>query len=312
MKLAKQYGYSINVIKGYTFNKEENIFKNFVEKIYKIKSTAGNNKSLKNVAKLILNSLLGRFGLRLDPNTTDIIDEKELDRIASTRAINSCVQLNNDKYLVNYNTEIDIDICKASSVDISKVTDILANNENAARNKYDCVSVPISAAAITAYARMHMAKLKLYILNKNGKIYYTDTDSIVTNIKLDANQLELGKLKLEHEVKEAYFISNKTYCLINTKGELIKKAKGVNKNKFTLQDYKDMYYKNQSITTIRKDFVRGKLWNWTKVNDVEVTINPDSYSKRIKIFDKNNLWVVAVLRTGLLLRTAIKTFSHRE
>lgn len=261
MKLAKQLGYKINIIKGYSFNKEENIFKDYVETLYDIKSTAGNNKSLKSVAKLFLNSLLGRFGLRLDSNITDIVDEKQFDRIASTRAINSYVQLNNNTYLVNYNTDIDLDICKGSSVDISKVSDILVNNENVTRNKYDSVSVPISAA-ITAYGRIHMAKIKLEILNKGGKIYYSDTDIIVTNIELPesmVNNKDIGKLKLEHKVKEAYFISNKTYCIIDNNDELTKKAKGVNRNQLTLKDYKDMYTKNKSITTVRKDFVRGKL-----------------------------------------------------
>lgn len=261
LKLAKQLGYKINIIKGYSFNKEENIFKDYVETLYDIKSTAGNNKSLKSVAKLFLNSLLGRFGLRLDFNITDIVDEKQFDRIASTRAINSYVQLNNNTYLVNYNTDIDLDICKGSSVDISKVSDILVNNENVTRNKYDSVSVPISAA-ITAYGRIHMAKIKLEILNKGGKIYYSDTDIIVTNIELPesmVNNKDIGKLKLEHKVKEAYFISNKTYCIIDNNDELTKKAKGVNRNQLTLKDYQDMYTKNKSITTVRKDFVRGKL-----------------------------------------------------
>nr|YP_009327836.1 hypothetical protein [Epichloe festucae]APB96795.1 hypothetical protein [Epichloe festucae]APB96855.1 hypothetical protein [Epichloe hybrida] len=107
-----------------------------------------------------------------------------------------------------------------------------------------------------------MAKIKLEILNKGGKIYYSDTDIIVTNIELPesmVNNKDIGKLKLEHKVKEAYFISNKTYCIIDNNDELTKKAKGVNRNQLTLKDYKDMYTKNKSITTVRKDFVRGKL-----------------------------------------------------
>lgn len=72
-------------------------------------------------------------------------------------------------------------------------------------------------AVVTAYARIHMSKLKLYILSKSGSIYYTDTNSIVTNIELDEHLVdknELGKLKLEHKVKKGIFITNKTYCLI--------------------------------------------------------------------------------------------------
>jgi hypothetical protein len=117
------------------------------------------------------------------------------------------------------------------------------------------------------HALVTINKLKNYkpttvVVQQGGKIYYSDTDSIVTNIELPesmVNNKDIGKLKLEHKVKEAYFISNKTYCIIDNNDELTKKTKGVNKNQLTLKDYQDMYTKNKSITTVRKDFVRGKL-----------------------------------------------------
>lgn len=44
------------------------------------------------------------------------------------------------------------------------------------------------SAAVNAYGTIHINKLKLHILEKlKGKIYYTDTDSIVTNVQLPAN-----------------------------------------------------------------------------------------------------------------------------
>jgi len=157
-----------------------------------------------------------------------------LNLIASTRAINSHVQLNDDKHLINYNKEIDIDICNKSCIDIGKISDILGDDEyNKEKSGYDNVSVAISAA-ITAYARMHMSKIKLDILNKGvagslllakhrNKIYYTDTDSIVTNIELNVDKTAIGALKLEHTIKESYFITNKTYCLVDSEGLIIKK-----------------------------------------------------------------------------------------
>lgn len=55
------------------------------------------------------------------------------------------------------------------------------------------------SAAVTAYARIHINKIKLYIISKGGIIYYSDTDSVVTNLELPdymVNSNELGKLKL--------------------------------------------------------------------------------------------------------------------
>ena len=76
------------------------------------------------------------------------------------------------------------------------------------------------SAVITAYARIHMNKLKLNILNKGGKLYYSDTDSIVTEIELPnylVSANKLGLLKLEHVLQKGIFISNKIYYLLNIK-----------------------------------------------------------------------------------------------
>ena len=73
-----------------------------------------------------------------------------------------------------------------------------------------------------------MAKIMLYIINNEGVIYYHDTDSIVTNLKLPdhlVDQNVLGKLKLEYIIKEGLFITDKTYYILSTEGEIVKKLK---------------------------------------------------------------------------------------
>ena len=64
----------------------------------------------------------------------------------------------------------------------------------------------MTASAILGYARIYMAKAIVYVFDKGGNVYYTDTDSIVTDIKLPEDWVspsEIGKFKLEHEVVEA-------------------------------------------------------------------------------------------------------------
>lgn len=41
------------------------------------------------------------------------------------------------------------------------------------------------SAFTTAYARVHMHKLKLDILSNNGNIYYSDIDSLATDLSLE-------------------------------------------------------------------------------------------------------------------------------
>lgn len=61
-------------------------------------------------------------------------------------------------------------------------------------------------------------------------VYYSYTDSIVTNIKLPKKFIsptELGKLKLEYNIKHGIFIISKTYCMITDENKFIYKAKGI-------------------------------------------------------------------------------------
>lgn len=57
---------------------------------------------------------------------------------------------------------------------------------------------------------------KLHCLNNGIGVYYSDTDSLVTDAQLPANMIhdaDLGKLKLEHSIKEGFFIAPKLYWL---------------------------------------------------------------------------------------------------
>ena len=77
-----------------------------------------------------------------------------------------------------------------------------------------------------------------------GNLYYSDTDSIVTDSQLPADMVDqksLGKLKLEYCIKRGFFINAKTYCLINDNGVEIKKEKGLNSNTLSEHDYIEMY-----------------------------------------------------------------------
>ncbi|EFQ24845.1 DNA polymerase (mitochondrion) [Colletotrichum graminicola M1.001] len=231
IKFAVKNGYKIRIIEGYNFSRETNVFNTFVQEIYKIKSTTS-NKALKSISKLILNSLLGRFGLKLDKTITEFITNDEKYQILSaTRAIVSEIEVDDSHKFITYKKGIDFDLIDSLNIDVNKLNikyNDLEKDDAKEGNPKD-VSVAISSA-ITAYARIYISKIKLDILKKGGNLYYSDTDSIITDIPLDnsiVDNKEIGKLKLEYnKVKTGYFISNKTYCLVLEDGSLIKRSKG--------------------------------------------------------------------------------------
>jgi len=73
---------------------------------------------------------------------------------------------------------------------------------------------------------MHMFLYK----NISGvKVYYSDTDSVVTNVPLPDWMVgtELGQVKLEYVVKKAVFLAPKVYALVTEDGQEIIKVKGL-------------------------------------------------------------------------------------
>ena len=97
------------------------------------------------------------------------------------------LNLNNGKSIVSYLTPRDYD------------------NDSTKMN----VSVGV-ASAITSYARIHMQQ---YLQNKDYNVYYTDTDSIVTDRPIDSTHIgkALGQMKLEYQISKGIFLAPKVY-----------------------------------------------------------------------------------------------------
>lgn len=240
LKYAKEKGYEITVLKGYNFNKVESVFNDFVDKLYDIKS---NSKGMiKAVTKLLLNSIFGRFGMNINKSISEIVNKDKLDLILSSHEVNSIKELDENNFIVSYNSEISNSVSERSGLDIIKLLEKKDCRDYEHNYKVQDVSIT-TAAAITAYARIYINKLKEWVLLNQGEIYYSDTDSIVTNLKLPDNLVNnmLGGLKLEYKVKEAFFMSSKTYYLKLENGEDIKKCKGVFGEKLRRVDFEAMY-----------------------------------------------------------------------
>lgn len=129
-------------------------------------------------------------------------------------------------------------------------------------------------------------------------IYYSDTDSIVTDIKLPEDMIsstEIGKLKLEHEVEKGIFISGKTYCLVTKTDKkdkkFVNKAKGVKSTSLNYYDYLNLLHnidKEEAIKTqSKKNWLKGEV----VISKDKVTVSSDSYTKQVKIYDVDKRWI---------------------
>lgn len=120
LKFVKENGYKITVIKGYSFNRQTNVFSNYIESVYKIKSDPINNTQ-KAMAKSLLNNLLGRFGINLDKPIVDIMTPETFRQKSLINKIISYKEISENKVLVTYSPKLDYDIIKSHNLDFLKV-----------------------------------------------------------------------------------------------------------------------------------------------------------------------------------------------
>ena len=246
------------------------------------------------MANSILNNLLGRFGIRLEKSVTKVLS-RETYRVLSTRkAVLGEKELGNDRFLVTYLPMLDIDIISDLGLDIVKIASKQRDEE---KQDLDVVSVAISAA-ITAYGRIHMSKLKMQVLRMGGNIYYSDTDSLVTDILLPDSMVsptKLGLLKLEHVVIKAIFNNNKTYWLLvrDKYGQLvvINKALGYYSASLNFNKHLSLLL---GIDVFAKKVLSKIEWDkgYATIDDnKDIKVNANSYKTRSKVYDSYGLWV---------------------
>src|ERR1700679_3545451 len=216
MKNALKFGYQIEILNGYTFNSDI-IFKDYVDFLYNLRSQYDKSNPLNFIAKILMNSLYGRFGMDDNFNEINIFKKDYYPDFEN-------------KYLDN----------------------IIKNTEKETNDSATCVAI---AAGITAYSRIHMTlfknnpKIVLYYTDTDS--IYVDENSEIDPILV--NEKILGKLKLEYVCEKAIFLSSKVYCLQTESGELIYKVKGLKHEiELTMNDFEELLRKDSLLKKSQK------------------------------------------------------------
>jgi DNA polymerase type B, organellar and viral len=272
IKNAEQYGYTFKVLSGYLF-KKENIFKEYVDTLYELKKNSISNSPDYLIAKMLLNSLYGKFGQKPELEKHLIINKDDLLKYETDGkyVLTNSIHLNNGKELISF----------------FELNEFLGENYS---SKYKNISVPI-ASAVTAYARIEMSHYKMMCLEKGITVYYSDTDSIYISAYLDPKYVgkELGQMKLERVFKEACFIAPKVYGGITIEDKEYIKVKGL-KNPVSFEELKSLLIKDTKL-----EFNQEK---WHKsIPTSNITIKNESYTlvptdnKRKLIYDNNGIFI---------------------
>jgi hypothetical protein len=179
LEYAKTLGVKVKTGRGVIFENNGNFFRKYVDNLYEIREKS-DRESVDNVlAKLLLNSCYGRFGLRVDREGL-VVDEGQLGLVEGT---------DNQGYTLEQNGSL-----------------MRLLREPKTLETFNNVAV---SAWVTSASRVFMHQK--YMINPQA-LYYTDTDSeFTTDLYEDAKGL--GGMKLEYDCAEACFLLPKTYVV---------------------------------------------------------------------------------------------------
>jgi hypothetical protein len=256
IEYARSLGYKIEVTRGAVFQSGGRIFREYVETLYEIREASEKDSVDNTLAKLLMNSLYGRFALRL--TRENIVFDDGSAGLKPWREVK----------------------LKGKTARLMKREVELQSFNN--------VAIP---AWITAQGRIHMHRS---IYKPYGEhLFYTDTDSGYLACKVPSGK-GLGELKEEFSEKSACFLLPKTYVAgkkVVMKG--FEKKKCAN---FTFEDFKnflegDLKYlritTESRFATLSTALKSGKLVTMTKTGTKEIR---SKYDKRILFKTKNGSW----------------------
>lgn len=146
-----------------------------------------------------------------------------------------------------------------SNIEEKKYEKIIENNGVyiGFKKKEKSISNVMISAAVTSKARIKLYKGMKEVMKNNGRVIYTDTDSIIAAFKKDEYKkkldLKMGEVLFNSKdintvISEGVFAMPKTYALKYEDGREVVKIKGFNV-KPSFKEFKEKFYEKGDIIT---------------------------------------------------------------
>ena len=265
MDNAIKFGYTFEIIKGYKFEKGY-IFKEYVDKMYNLRLEYDKGTPMNLIAKLLMNSLYGKFAMKLETTKVDIFDtSNEFD----TELLKDMMDL--------YGESIR-DYIKLDNFIVTVRNSLVHYEYNENEDMFHGFDVNIAiASAVTAGGRMWMSIFKN---NPIFNLYYSDTDSAAVDSPLPSYMVGegLGQFKLENVAERAVFLAPKVYALITEDGrEIVKGLSNKNTVGLNFSTLENLLHENSytefSQIKNRKHLIEGEIRKDTVAYTLMVTAN---------------------------------------
>lgn len=301
LKYAAQLGYKITLLKAYSFQRDKNLFKDYVDLFYNKKSNG--KGAVKATAKLFLNSLYGRFAMQKDFDFNLITQSNQIkNQIINVFTNINPIPLSFKSVLFSFNLAPSETLKKSDPI----LYDLLTKHYlTQCETRIGNIAI---AAAITAYARCEIDKYKRL---SGLTCYYSDTDCVHLNGPLPKHMIgnELGMMKneladnnytIENDAKYFYkkglFLRDKVYSIILQDGSERTKFSGLNRKFIPKNCFNILYNTYVSGNTIKMStqMLRRNI-DQLDVSMINIEkIFSFSYDKRLRIYNSKGLWVDTV------------------
>lgn len=147
------------------------------------------------------------------------------------------------------------------------------------KKKEKSISNVLISASITSKARIKLYRGMKKVIENDGRILYTDTDSIIAAFKKEEYEkkidIQMGEIKFissdkDTIIEEGVFAMPKTYAIRYKDGREIVKIKGFNVRP-SFEEFKEKFYKKEEIITEniewnKKDLVIRNILKEKKTN----------------------------------------------
>lgn len=220
------------------------LFVEMVQELWKLrdKSLPGYDEGLSALAKLMGNSLYGKFGMSRD---------KTLIAMADPRSPEKC-------FLCQKSVPRDQGLCSDCEGSKSATGDSECDVWYQRKQVDASYIIPHIAAHITALARVRLWRFMKMAVEAGGDVYYTDTDSILTDAVLPSSSA-LGALKDEYPgvTLEGVFVQPKVYLIAAEDGSW-------DAPKVTMKGFPKAQRTAENLERLRK----GETIEWSQLEKV--------------------------------------------
>jgi hypothetical protein len=289
LKAVQMLGYKFKLIKGFEFSKA-NIFDDYVDHFFNIKLNSTGAQKL--IAKLHLNGLYGYFGRKQDLIETVNVNNSSLHKYLSSRIVKEILKINDNYSTLLLSANINHKVLRMLN---------MACESNIQKSNRIVMSNVAVAAAVTAYARIHMMYYKLL----PGTVY-TDTDSIFTTDVLPESLVgsSLGQMKDELKgkfIKEGIFLGVKKYgyWYLDDENHKVEASvfAGVERNSLTFNEIIELLKGNTLHKTIDNRFY--KSFNSLNISIKSANISIQKSDRKLLV---DNNYIPLHIENGYIIR----------